>query len=72
MIKFIFSTLWSFVLTQSPQCQVYETYDQDTQKYEKVCKKNEYFNEDTFTCEICNEGQIYNPKSKKCEKLENS
>ena len=43
MIKFIFSALLSFVLTQSPQCKVYETYDPDTQKCEKVCKKNEYF-----------------------------
>ena len=60
------------ILTQSPQCEVYETYDTDTQKCEKVCKNNEYFNEDTFTCKICNEGEIYNPKSKQCEKQENS
>jgi hypothetical protein len=48
----LISVLLSFVLSQTPVCQVYETYDPDNKKYEKVCEENEFFNEETLTCEI--------------------
>ena len=67
MKKLILCIILSLVLTQKPQCKVYETYDPKTQKCEKVCEENEYFNEETFECGICEEGQSYNIESKKCE-----
>ncbi len=66
----LISVLLSFVLSQTPVCQVYETYDPDNKKYEKVCEENEFFNEETLTCEIWNKGEIYNAQLKQCEKKE--
>ncbi len=68
MKKYILFVLLSLVLTQQPQCQVYETYDQQTQKCVKVCEETEYLNETTYECEICNEGETYNNETKQCEK----
>ena len=68
----LISVLLSFVLSQTPVCQVYEKYDPDNKKCEKVCEENEYiiFNEETLTCEIWNKGEIYNAQLKQCEKKE--
>ena len=70
MKKLLLCILLSLVLTQQPKCKVYESYDQKIKKCKKVCELNEYFNEETFTCEVCNDGETYNSESKQCEKKE--
>ncbi len=44
MKNILLFVLISLVLTQVPQCKVYETYDQQKQQCVKVCEETEYFN----------------------------
>ena len=67
MKRFLLLLLISIILTQTPKCQVYEVYNEETQLCEAVCEQNQYYNEQTNDCEICQEGDYYNPETKQCE-----
>jgi hypothetical protein len=68
MKKLILCLLLSLVLTQTPQCEVYERPIPGTQLCEVMCDEHEYWNTLTKLCESCLKGKYFNPNSRRCEK----
>ena len=64
MKKLIIILLLSLVINEILKCKVNELQDEEKNICIKVCKENEYYNEEIFACDECKEDEIYNPDKK--------
>ena len=69
MKKLILIVLLSLVLSEKNKCKPNEIYKEEEKSCVEICKKDEYFNTETSTCEKCDEGQKYNQDKKECEDI---
>ncbi len=67
MKQLILCVLLALVLTQRPQCEVYERAIPGSQLCEIMCEEHEYWNTLTKLCESCLEGEYFNQDIKRCE-----
>ena len=60
MKRLLFFISLLLTLTETPECKIYETYDEEKQKCIKVCAEDEYYDKEIISCIRCDEGSFIN------------